>query len=173
VLLQNLGGKRFVDITASSATGELHKGHATAFADVCNTGHQDILTMVGGATPGDQHAFRYFRNPGNENNWIRIKLVGVKSNRSAIDTRIKVTVRNEGKEPREIHRTVGSGGSFGAHPLEQHIGLGESAKIESIEVRWPATNTTQAFSSVHPNQVIEIKEFAQVYSKLNRPKISL
>jgi len=36
---------------------------------------------MGGATPGDAHAFRLFANPGNDNDWINIKLIGVKSNR--------------------------------------------------------------------------------------------
>jgi hypothetical protein len=45
-----------------------------------------------GAVPGDAHAFRLFQNPGNGNDWINIKLVGVKSNRSVIGARIKVTV---------------------------------------------------------------------------------
>jgi VCBS repeat protein len=37
VLLHNRGGKRFVDVTASSGTGELHKGHGVAFADIGNS----------------------------------------------------------------------------------------------------------------------------------------
>ena len=43
VLLRNHEGKYFVDVTASSGTGELHKGHAIAFADMTNNGHEDDL----------------------------------------------------------------------------------------------------------------------------------
>jgi hypothetical protein len=74
-LLRNHEGKFFVDITASSGTGDLHKGHAVAFADLENNGHEDILVNSGGATPGDAHAFRVFENPGNANDWIHVKLV--------------------------------------------------------------------------------------------------
>jgi tetratricopeptide (TPR) repeat protein len=171
VLLRNHEGREFVDITASSGTGELHKGHGIAFADMNNTGHQDILTVIGGAVPGDQHAFRFFRNPGNGNDWIRTKLVGVKSNRAAVGARIKVTVENEGCGTRSIHRTVGSGGSFGASPFEQHIGLGPAARIQTIEVWWPASDTRQVFSAVRTNQVIEIKEFAKQFTILDRRTI--
>jgi len=171
VLLRNDGGKRFIDITASSGTGELHKGHAISFADVTNSGHLDILTVIGGATLGDRHAFRYFKNPGSANEWVRIKLIGVKSNRAAIGARIKVTASSEGQGSRTIYRTVGSGGSFGANPLEQHIGLGPKARIEEIEIYWPASNTRQTFSKVAPNQCIEVKEFASDYTKLHRPRI--
>jgi hypothetical protein len=171
VLLRNDGGKQFVDITASSGTGELHKGHGISFADMSNSGHQDLLTVIGGATLGDRHAFRFFRNPGNANSWIRVKLIGVKSNRAAMNARIKLTVENAGGEPRFIHRTVGSGGSFGANPLEQHIGLGPKARITEIEIWWPTSKTRQTFSNVDVNQCIAIKEFTPHYEMLVRPKL--
>jgi len=174
VLLRNDGGKKFVDITASSGTGELHKGHGIAFADIDNDGDEDILTIVGGAVRGDAHQFRLFENPGNSNDWLRIHLVGVKTNRAAIGARIKATVTNEGRGQRSIYRWVGSGASFGASPLEQHIGLGPSAHIESIEIRWggPA-NTVQTLTNVEKDQVIEVKEGVSGYAVLARKKFRL
>ena len=173
MLLRNNEGKSFVDITASSGTGELHKGHGVAFADLGNNGREDILVSVGGATPGDAHAFRVFENPANDNNWITVKLVGVKTNRSAIGARIHLTVDRDGQPPRSIYRTVGSGGSFGASPLEQHIGLGKSLKIATLEILWPASGTRQNFLNVGTNQFIEIKEFARDYTRLKRPSFRL
>jgi tetratricopeptide (TPR) repeat protein len=168
VLLRNKEGKSFVDVTASSGTGELHKGHGVAFADIDRDGDEDILTVIGGAVPGDAHAFRLFENPGNGNDWINLKLVGKKTNRAALGARIKVTVENEGKGRRSIFRTVGSGGSFGASPLEQHIGLGPSAKIVELEVWWPTSDTRQKFRNVKKDQFLEITEFVQEYKKLVR-----
>ena len=165
-LLRNHAGKYFADITASSGTGELHKGHGIAFADLGNNGHEDILLNSGGATPGDAHAFRVFRNPGNNNDWITVRLAGVKTNRSAIGARIKITVENESHAIRSIYRIVGSGGSFGASPLQQHIGLGKAVRIVNLEVDWPASKTRQSFSNVPKNQIIEIKEFATAYREL-------
>jgi hypothetical protein len=63
---------------------------------------------------------------------------------------------------------VGSGGSFGASPLEQHIGLGKDARITELEIWWPTSNTRQHFSNVGKNQFLEIKEFAQDYAKVER-----
>ena len=173
VLLHNKDGKVFTDVTASSGTGELHKGHAVAFADIDRDGDEDLLAEIGGAVPGDAHAFRLFENPGQGNDWINLKLIGVKTNRSAIGARIKVTVENEGKGSRSIFRTVGSGGSFGASPLEQHIGLGKAAKILNIEIWWPASGTRQNFSNVEKDQFLEIKEFAPTYSRLERKSFRL
>ncbi len=173
VLLHNKEGKFFTDVTASSGTGELHKGHGVAFADIDNDGDEDLLTEIGGAVPGDSHAFRLFENPGNGNDWISLHLSGVKTNRAAIGARIKVTVRDEGQPPRFIFRTVGSGGSFGASPLTQHIGLGKSAHIVDLEIDWPVSKTTQHFSDVAPDQFLEVKEFANTYQKLERPAFRL
>ena len=168
VLLHNKGGKQFVDVSASSGTAEWHRGHGVAFADLDNRGDEDIIFEVGGATPGDSHALRVFENPGHGNDWISLKLVGTKTNRAAIGARIKVTVENKGQGTRSIYRTVGSGGSFGASPLQQHIGLGKDARILDLEVWWPVSNTRQHFANVEKNQFLEITEFAQQYAKLER-----
>jgi tetratricopeptide (TPR) repeat protein len=172
-LFRNHDGKYFSDVTAATGTGELHKGHAVAFADLARDGNEDILTVTGGATPGDAHAFRLFENPGNGNDWLNLKLVGSKSNRAAVGTRIKVTVENQGKTPHSIYRTVGSGGSFGASPLEQHIGLGKSAQILSLEIWWPTSNTRQNFTGVATRQFLQINELQPKCIKLERNEVKL
>jgi len=85
-----------------------------------------------------------------------------------VGVQIKVTVEAEDHTRRTIFRTVGSGGSFGANPMEQHIGLGEPARLVDLEIWWPTSNTRQKFSRVGKNQFIEIKEFAPTYGKLER-----
>ena len=166
VLLRNKEGKSFVDITASSGTGELHKGHGVAFADLDNDGDEDIFTSIGGATPGDSHTYRLFENPGNGNDWIVVRLVGVKANRAAMGATIKVTVRNEGRSTRAIYRTVGSQSSFGGSPLRQHIGLGKAAEILGLEIWWPGSRAPQTFGHVDKNQFIQIKESSPEIVKL-------
>ena len=168
VLLRNQEGKYFVDVTASSGTGELHKGHGVSFADLQRRGYEDIVTETGGAVPGDRHALRLFANSASGNDWINLKLVGVKSNRPGVGARIKVTVENEGKGERSIYRAVGSGGSFGASPFEQHIGLGKSARILSIEVFWPASGVRQTFHGVVKNQFFEIREDGKEMKRVER-----
>ena len=191
-LLLNKDGKSFVSVTASSGTGELHKGHGIAFADIDRDGDEDIVAEIGGAVPADRHALRLFENPGQGSDWINVRLVGVKSNRAAMGAQIKVVVGQDGQDgrvgqvgrqvgrvgpaseqTRSIYRTVGSGGSFGANPLEQHIGLGKSARILSIEIWWPATKTRQTFANVAKNQFIEITESARNYTRLERKAVRL
>jgi tetratricopeptide (TPR) repeat protein len=172
-LLHNKEGKSFVDITQSSGTGELHKGHAIVFADLERNGNEDIIANCAGAIPADKHALRVFRNPGNNNDWINVHAVGVKTNRSGVGAEIKVTVTDDGGAERAIYRTVGETSSFGANPLEQHIGLGHNAHIVALDIFWPVSNTHQHFTGVDKNQFIEIKEFANEFSKLNRPSYHL
>jgi len=82
-------------------------------------------------------------------------------------------VVNEGNPPRDIYRTVGSGGSFGAAPYEQHIGLGKSARIQSMEVWWPASGTRQSFSGVGKNQFIEVRELDKTFVSVQRHSFRL
>ncbi len=169
IMLRNDQARSFVDVTAATGTGEIHKGHGIAFADLLRNGHEDIVANMGGAVPSEKHTLRLFRNPSNDNDWINLKLAGVKSNRAAIGAEITLTVVNDGQPPRKICRTVGDTSSFGGNPTEQHIGLGHGAKIEKLEITWPATGTRQEFHDVARNQFLSIKEFAAGYSKLSGP----
>ena len=173
VLLRNKEGRSFVDVTVSSGTGELHRGHGVAFADMDNDGDEDIVFEVGGMTPGDRHAIRLFENPGHGSDWIALKLVGVKSNRSAVGARIKVTVTDERGQTRSMHRTVGFGGSFGASPLLQHVGLGKGAQRVNVEVWWPTTDTRQQFTDAGRNRWLQIEEFAKSFTPLKRDPVRL
>jgi hypothetical protein len=117
---------------------------------------------------GDRYYTALFKNPGTGNNWINIKLVGAKSNRSGIGARIKLTGDEPGQMSRAIYRDVNSGGSFGSSPLAQHIGIGKAGRIATLEVWWPASDTRQVFHNVSANQYLEVKEFASDYRKLTR-----
>jgi len=171
-LLRNKDGAAFVDVTSASGTGELHKGHGVAFADLDHDGDEEIVFEVGGATPGDAHALRLFENPGHGHDWVTLKLAGVKTNRAAIGARITVTVDGAAGR-RSIHRTVTSGGSFGASPLAQHIGLGADARNVEVDIWWPTSNTRQRFTAVGTNQHLEVTEFADTVRPVQRPPLPL
>lgn len=174
-MFRNREGKSFDDVTTATGTGHLQKGHGVAFADIDNDGDQDLYVNVGGFIPGDRYNKALFANPSTKTNWISIKLTGAKSNRVAIGAKIKLTVTDANGKQTFRYREVTSGGSFGASPLTQHIGLGKlkGGKIDSIEIWWPAGNTRQTFRDVAANQFIEIKESGSEYLKLERKSFSL
>jgi tetratricopeptide (TPR) repeat protein len=164
VLLRNDEGRAFVNVTASSGTGELHKGHSVSLADLDDDGDEDILFEVGGATRGDRHAMRVFENPGHGNDWIDLALKGVTSNKTAVGARIAVTVEDAAGRRRSIHRTVGATSSFGSSPLTQHVGLGRAAKTVDLEIWWPTSHTRQRFTDVGKNRVLTIEELAKTFT---------
>ena len=156
-MFRNDGGRSFQDVTTSGGFGQLQKGHGIAFGDLNNDGTQDIYSVVGGALVGDHYPNQLFANPGHGNHWLKLKLEGVQSNRSAIGARIKV-VTQAGPGEREIDRVVGSGGSFGASPLRQEIGLGQSAEIVRVEIFWPKTGQTQVIRGLKADRCYAIRE---------------
>jgi tetratricopeptide (TPR) repeat protein len=113
---------------------------------------------MGGAYTGDKFYSVLYANPGHLNHWIGLKLEGVRSNRGAVGARIHVSVKTKSGQ-RDIYRTVNSGGSFGANPLRQDIGLGDALAIESIDIRWPAAGVpSQHLGSVPMDRFYQIRE---------------
>jgi hypothetical protein len=157
-MFKNVRGERFQDVTASARVGHLQKGHGVSFADMDNDGDQDIYIEMGGVYPGDAYQNSFFLNPGqNTNNWICLKLEGVKSNKAAIGTQVKLTFQENGKT-RNVYRDVNSGGSFGSSPFRREIGIGQAAIIDEIEIRWHGSKQVQIFKNVKPNQFLKITE---------------
>jgi hypothetical protein len=164
-MFKNAAGRRFAEISGSSGTGHLQKGHSVACGDWDRDGDVDIYIEMGGATNGDKYHNILFQNPGQGNHWLTVKLVGQQTNRAAIGARIKVVTT--GKEPLTVYRHVSSGSSFGASPLQQTIGLARANSIEMLEIHWPTSGTTQVLRGVEMDQAIEVTEFAGEYRQLD------
>lgn len=156
-MFRNAEGRRFQDVTTSGGFGHLQKGHGVAFGDLDNDGDQDVYAVIGGAFTGDNFFNALFLNPGHGQRWLKLRLVGTRSNRCAIGARLKLTVETAGNG-RTIHRTVGSGGSFGASPLLQEIGLGNCDRIVSLEVRWPGSDDRQTFRQLKSDRLYRITQ---------------
>ncbi len=163
-MFKNVAGQRFAEVTGSSGTGHLQKGHGVACGDWDRDGNVDIFIQLGGPAIGDKFHNVLFQNPGHENRWLTLKLVGRQTNRAGIGARVKVVTA--GAQPLTIHRHISSGSSFGANPLEQTIGLGQADRIALLEIHWPASGTTQVFRNLGANQSIEVIEGTETYRHL-------
>lgn len=150
IMLRNVEGARFEDVTTSRGVGHLQKGHGIAFADVDHDGDQDIYVQLGGNLKGDAFANALFENPGNDNHFVHLKLVAPQP----LGTRIRVDV-NTPHGTRSFHRAVGCTSSFGYTPYRQEIGLGEATSIEQISVRWPS-GEEQTFKSPPLDTMLEL-----------------
>jgi hypothetical protein len=164
-VFRNEQGKRFLDITTNGGFGHLQKGHGVSFADIDNDGDQDIFTVLGGAFSGDIAFNALYENPGNNNHWVTLRLIGTRSNRDGIGARVRLELQTPDGE-RTIHLLVGTGGSFGASSLQQEIGLGNASGIKTLEIRWPSSDKVQRFSGVPIDTCIEIKEGDPTFSRI-------
>jgi hypothetical protein len=172
VMYRNRGGAGFADVTTNGGFGHLQKGHGIAFADLDNDGDQDIFEEMGGAYPGDRYSSCLYENPGFGSRWIAVQLRGRQSNRFGIGSRIRVVILEDGKQ-RTIYKHVNSGGTFGASPLRQNIGLDKAERIVELEVTWPATGRRQTFSDVPLDRFIEIVEGQDGFRTLALEKLRL
>ena len=156
-MFRNDAGRRFQEVTTAGNFGHLQKGHAIAFGDLDNDGDQDVFEQMGGAYLGDKARSALYRNPGSGNTWIGLELEGVRSSRRAVGARLKLSVESPAGQ-RFIHRTVGSGGSFGGNPMRQEIGLGQARRVSWLEILWPATGLKQRVTGLAPGRRYRIRE---------------
>jgi len=171
VMYRNQAGKGFDNVTTSGGFGHLQKGHAVVFADLDNDGDQDVFEQMGGAYPGDAFGNVLYENPGFGNHWIKVRLVGVQSNRFGVGARVRIDIVEHG-ERRSIYTWVNTGGSFGANPLRKEIGLGQAERIELLEVYWPTSDQTQRFQDVAAGRVIQITEGDPEIKELPLPRLT-
>ncbi len=157
LLFLNRGGMSFADVSMASGTGHLQKGHGVALADFDHDGDLDLFARIGGAYLGDAFVSTVFENPGFGNRFVTIRLVGRDTNRSALGSRLRIVVADANGE-RTIHRVVGTGGSFGANPLRQTIGLGKATRVVRIEVEWQRSGRVQQFAAAELDCAYEIVE---------------
>ncbi len=172
VALRNDRGRRFVDVTGASGLGHLQKGHGVVFADVDDDGDQDVFHQLGGFFPGDAFANALFENPGNGNHFVKVELVGTKSNRQGIGARIEVELATP-QGARSLHHAVGCVSSFGQAPRRQEIGLGDATKIVSIEIDWPASGTHQSLTGVPLDSSIRVTEGENGFETLQLHPVKL
>ena len=93
---------------------------------------------------------------GNQNHWIILKLIGTKSNRDGIGTRIKVTT-SHGSQYNHATTAVGYNSSS---DKRVHFGLGQSTVIDRIELQWPS-GIKQVLTQVKADQVLAVRETPQ------------
>jgi len=150
VVFRNAGGGRFEDVTARSGPGATapHSSRGAAFGDFDNDGDVDMLIMNMNEPPS------LLRNEySGGNGWIEIKLVGTRSNRSALGATVVVAAGGWRQA-----RTVLSQSSYYSHDdLRLHFGLGAASRADSIEVTWPS-GTAQSLKDVAGRRVVTIEE---------------
>jgi hypothetical protein len=149
VIFRSLGAGKFEELVDQGGPGisEAHCSRGCAFGDFDNDGDVDILIVNLNEPPS------LLRNDLRGNNhWLKLKLVGTKSNRSAIGTR--VTCHYGGK--RQAQELVAQSSFYSSNDPRLHFGLGSAATAD-LEIRWPS-RTKQMLKNVKADQILTIRE---------------
>jgi enediyne biosynthesis protein E4 len=133
---------------AGPALREKRVSRGLAVGDLFNDGNIDVVV---GDIDGAPMILRNRGVPGRR--WVSFELAGTKSNRLALNARIKIVVGGM-TQTEEIH----SGGSYlSQNDLRVHFGLGSAKKIDSVEIRWPS-GKTETLSDLAADQFYAVLE---------------
>ncbi len=149
-VFQNQRNGTFKDMTTSLGSDLLQKelGRGAAFGDLDNDGDIDIVVNNLDSSPWLLRC-----DSPISAQWILVRLIGTRSNRDGLGAR--AIVRAGGLEQmQEVHQ---SGGFCSSNDPRAHFGLGASAMVDELEVRWPS-GAVQKFHDVKSRQIITIKE---------------
>jgi hypothetical protein len=128
---------------------ERYSSRGAAFGDFDNDGDIDVLVLNMNDVPS------LLRNDGgNKQNWIKIKLIGTKCNRTAIGARVHVVTGNHS----QIDEVRSGSSVMSQSDLRLHFGLGKAQTVDVIEVKWPTTQKVERFTQVKANQILTIRE---------------
>lgn len=149
LIYRNLGNGRFTDIAteAGPAFAQPRAGRGLAVGDLDGDGRPEIIIVNMNETPS------LLKNTGTHQNFISIRLVGTKSNRSAIGARVAV----EAGGRRQVDEVMGGSSFYSQNDLALFFGLGKRDVVNRIEVRWPS-GTVQEWKSVSANRKVVLTE---------------
>ena len=173
LLFKNNGSGLFQDISHSSGilkTGQrIHR--SAMFADYNNDGKVDMFITVNGQQiedgkgntildPNQGRGVLLQNQSETNNNWIKIRLEGIKSNRDAYGSAVSI-ISNKIKQKQFL---ISGEGYFSSHAKELYFGIGQSNIIENVEIKWP-NGLIQEFKDISPNQTIYFTEGKESYSR--------
>jgi len=169
LLYQNLHNGHFADISFQVGPGisDPSTSRGAAFGDFDNDGDIDVVVNCVNDYPQLLRCDSKLAN-----NWIKVRTIGTKSNRSGIGSRLTCVTQppGESKLHRQIDEVRSGGGYFSQNDLRIHFGLGKAEKVDLLEIRWPS-GQVDSIKNVKPNQLIYVKEGEGITRTVEFPKL--
>jgi len=156
LVFRNLGDGRFEELIEEAGSGisAPHASRGCAFGDFDNDGDMDILVMNMNEPPS------LLRNDvSGKNRWLKVQLVGVQTNRSAIGTR--VTARYGSRH--QAQEVSAQSSFYSTNDRRLHFGLGQESSAD-LTIRW-TNGATETIPNVAADQLVVIREGAGIIRK--------
>jgi hypothetical protein len=147
----NRGVAGWVDVAERVGANDLYDGRAVAMADLSNRGAVDVIVAN-----QNQPAVLYRDTPDPANHWIGFKLIGTRSNRSAIGAEITI----ESGDMRQRRVVDGGSGFASQNDRRLHFGLGTREWIDRVVIDWPS-GTRQVLSRPQIDGFVTVTEPAR------------
>ena len=161
-LYRNLRNGQFEDVTDLGGPGMTTPaaGRGCAFGDYDNDGSMDVVVNCINALP---QLLRCEALPGavQQRNWIKIRTVGTKSNRTGIGARIAVTTKPADKPFVQIDEVRSGGSYYSQNDLRIHFGLDHAEKADQVEIRWPS-GQVDVLKDLSANKLYVIEEGGKI-----------
>ena len=156
LVYKNLRNGRFEDVSLKMGPGinDPVAARGAAFGDYDNDGDIDVVVNTINGLP------QLLRCDSKlDNNWIKVKTVGVKSNRSGIGARITCTTHppDEPKPHQQIDEVRSGGTYISQSDLRVHFGVGKATKVDLLEIRWPS-GQVDSMKDLKVNQLVYVRE---------------
>ena len=140
---------------------DTRKSYTNAIGDIDNDGKPDIV--VGNDIEPN---FLWANKTVNENNWLKVKLEGVVSNRDGIGNTIEINIDGQS----QYRYTLAGEGYLSQNSFYEFFGMGNATEVDYVKVTWTATGETEIITNIAANQAIIIKEGSGVLSSENNLK---
>ena len=140
---------------------DTRKSYTNAIGDIDNDGKPDII--VGNDIEPN---FLWSNKTVNENNWLKVKLEGVISNRDGIGNTIEINIDGQS----QYRYTLAGEGYLAQNSFYEFFGIGNATEVDYVKVTWTATGESEIINNIAANQAITIKEGSGVLSSVNNLK---
>ena len=136
-------------------SSDLRESYSNAIGDINNDGKPEIVVVN-----DTEKNFLWQNNTSNQNNWLKVKLEGVISNRDGIGNTIEINVDGQS----QYRYTLAGEGYLSQNSFYEFFGIGEAAEVDYVKVTWTATGETETINNISSNQSIIIKEGSGILS---------
>jgi len=153
-LYHNNGDGTFTSVNAGSPLTDGNRDLCAGWGDYDNDGFLDLYIACGN---GQLEGNLLYRNNGNCNHWLKTKLRGTASNRSAIGAKVRVKATIGGKTTWQMREISGNSAWSGGIGLPTHFGLGDATNADLVRIEWPS-GIVQTLTNVATDQMLSVAE---------------